>query len=350
MGADDRPQGVGLDRAARVEVDESHARSGGASGRHALAADLLAAGLPCDTVVVDEIGLVGLVEPRRRKLQPDRAERSRGAAGRLGQREIRDVERSERARAGDREEIETRRASRVLRSPPRFHRGDVADDPGRELTEPVGPAGRPDVDHVHCVAERRVRQPVDGRRAGAAPRHRDRRVCGRRRAERGERRQTDEQPLHAEQGTYRFWEKCENFSAGVARALVRSTTDARGRSARRSRLGTGQRSAGRTRRILPRATASSPPGTGVIRCSRPTRRAESRKASPTPVETSSSGRRSRAAVQPEPFVEPGQLLRARAASPALARNSASDRTQLCELEWRQVDEPGARLRTRPRGR
>ena len=66
-------------------------------------------------VVVDEVGLLGLREPMLGEQQADRRERDVDLpVGGLRQRHVGDVELSERARAGERVEIEARGARRVL--------------------------------------------------------------------------------------------------------------------------------------------------------------------------------------------------------------------------------------------
>ena len=91
-------------------------------------------------VVVDEVGLLGLREPMLGEQQADRRERDVDLpVGGLGQRHVGDVELSERARAGERVEIEARRARRVLSSATRRRSRRCR----RRSAAPTPPGGRP---------------------------------------------------------------------------------------------------------------------------------------------------------------------------------------------------------------
>ena len=196
-----RPQRVSLGRFAGVQVDDRRAGKAEAGAR-TLPAHVLVAELARRAVEVDEVGLLRLVEADVRELEADLLEGGADPARRPRQLDVRDVERAERTRtARGREEVEARRPRRVLAAPPGVERGDVADDPRRELREPVGRVGWPHIGDMDRVGRRRIRRSVDARGARAAPGHRRRGVCGQGRDDRDEGRQRREPELHAGHGT-----------------------------------------------------------------------------------------------------------------------------------------------------
>ena len=189
-------------RSAGVEKDDRDAREAGGGGI-AGSADRCAGRLPLDRpVVVDEVRLLALDEAVcLGKQESERLEGGVDVAGLLRQRHAGDVELPERGRAGECEEIEARRARRVLRAPPGVDRSDVADDPRRPLGQAVGLAGRTDVRHVDREARRRVGQAVDCARSDSTPRQRYRRLSRWSRAERCDHDQPDEEPSHTDNRT-----------------------------------------------------------------------------------------------------------------------------------------------------
>ena len=166
--------------------------------------------------------------------EADRRERGVDLSGLLRERHVGDVELSERARAGEWVEIESRRARRVLRTPPRVDRCGVADDPWRPLRQAIDPAGRTHVRDVDREAGRCVRQAIGVARSDAAPRHRRRRLGGSGRAERCDHRKPDQEPLHTEKVL---------LSGDCGSSPARSRSLALDRSGLSSRLGRARRSA-----------------------------------------------------------------------------------------------------------
>ena len=199
-----RAERVALVCVAGVEVDDREAGKVEAARAGSLPAHVVKADLAGRAVVVDEVGLLGLVEADFRHHPPDLLEGAADAADPTRQLHVRDVEGAERARApGGREEVETGRPRRVLAAPPGVERGGVADDPRRELEEAVGGARRSDVGDMNGVGRRRVGQSVDARRGRSAPGNGSRGVRGDGRNERDGGRQRREPELHAEYGTRR---------------------------------------------------------------------------------------------------------------------------------------------------
>ena len=97
--ADDRAQRVALVCVAGVEVDDREAGKVEAARAGSLPTHVVQADLPGRAVVVDEVGLLGLVEADLGEHQPDLLEGAVDAAGPARQLHVRDVEGAERARA-----------------------------------------------------------------------------------------------------------------------------------------------------------------------------------------------------------------------------------------------------------
>ena len=140
VDGDDRAKRAPVCAAGLEEHDRDPRQPTGRGVAHA--ADLEIGRLLLDRpVVVDEVCLLGLDEPVLGEQEADRRERGVDLPGRLRQRHVGDVKLSERARAGERVEIETRRARRVLQAPPRVDRGGVTDDarcPSARRSAPPG--------------------------------------------------------------------------------------------------------------------------------------------------------------------------------------------------------------------
>ena len=151
-----------LGRLAGVEDRRSPCRGTAAAGGAPCRRSRLGRRLRRWPVVVDEIDLLGLVESvLRRAASRIVVERGGGRAGRLRQRHVRDVERAERARAGDGVEVEPRRARGSCE---RHHASIAATSPtilGASSPRRSAPPGGRTYDDVDRVAGRRVGQPVD---------------------------------------------------------------------------------------------------------------------------------------------------------------------------------------------
>ena len=253
------------------------------------------------------------------------------------QRDTGDVELSERAGAGEREEIEARRASRILRSPPRLDRGDVADDSRRPVGEPVGRARWAHVGDVDREARGRVRHAVDG--ADPVPHHGN----GRRRAAgaAAPSAATVASPTRSrltQTGTSFYWRYRRTRASSRSVHVFRcgSKCPASGGAVR---PGDSARVGGEA---LVGGAAASPRGTGR-------RRAHGRRDGPRAGMRAPCRPRPRAAIAargPPCAGGPGRARRAPAASAGRTRSSelGERRPQLGELERRQVDEPRARAR------
>ncbi len=173
--------------AARAQVDDPVRER--PAGRPAAGARPAHPAVRDDAVVEDEVLLVGSREHvrRRRELCGDALEPIEVREvhrGRVRKAHEAEVEVSEAAlAAGEVEQVEARRARRVLAAPPRVDRGDVGRDRRGELREPVRAVGGQGVDHVDLLAAHAVVHAVRLREVVPAPAHRRDRRGGRRHEE-----------------------------------------------------------------------------------------------------------------------------------------------------------------------
>jgi hypothetical protein len=160
--------------AARLQVDDGERRAlRRPPGRRPADVRLLNR-----AVVEDDVLLERAREAERRPEQlvadPPEPAGERGVELRAAlERDPGEIERAEAGRAaGERGEVEARRARRVLAAPPGVGGGEVGDDRRGERGEPVGSAGRERVDRSDLASRDRVGPAVARRDVRPAPRNR----------------------------------------------------------------------------------------------------------------------------------------------------------------------------------